>query len=98
MKIDEIVMEINTSDKNTSKKYATVIRQNIPEAIRIRCILLPIVGGLLGYNYLALDLPGASGLLSATGPFSGFIVAIITGASAFVFTQIWCQKHLTEKK
>jgi len=78
--------------------YATVIRQNIPEAIRIRCILLPIVGGLLGYNYLALDLPGASGLLSATGPFSGFIVAIITGASAFVFTQIWCQKHLTEKK
>jgi beta-N-acetylhexosaminidase len=78
--------------------YATVIRQNIPEAIRIRCILLPIVGGLLGYNYLALDLPGASSLLSAMGPFSGFIVAIITGASAFVFTQIWCQKHLTEKK
>ncbi|MES0338600.1 MAG: glycoside hydrolase family 3 N-terminal domain-containing protein [Anaerolineales bacterium] len=78
--------------------YATVIRQNIPEAIRIRCILLPIVGGLLGYNYLALDLPGASSLLSATGPFSGFIVAIITGASAFVFTQIWCQKHFTEKK
>ena len=78
--------------------YATVIRQNIPEAIRIRCILLPIVGSLLGYNYLALDLPGASSLLSATGPFSGFIVAIITGASAFVFTQIWCQKHFTEKK
>jgi beta-N-acetylhexosaminidase len=78
--------------------YATVIRQNIPEEIRLRCVLLPIVGGLLGYNYLALDLPGASGLLSAMGPFSGFIVAIITGASAFVFTQIWCQKHITEKK
>jgi beta-N-acetylhexosaminidase len=75
--------------------YATVIRQNIPDEIRIRCILLPIVGGLLGYNYLALDLPGASSLLSAMGPFSGFIVAIITGASAFVFTQIWCQKRLT---
>ena len=75
--------------------YATVIRQNIPEEIRLRCVLLPIVGGLLGYNYLALDLPGASSLLSAMGPFSGFIVAIITGASAFVFTQIWCQKHLT---
>ncbi len=78
--------------------YATVTRQNIPEEIRLRCVLLPIVGGLLGYNYLALDLPGASGLLSAMGPFSGFIVAIITGASAFVFTQIWCQKHITEKK
>ena len=78
--------------------YATVIRQNMPEEIRIRCILLPIVAGLLGYNYLALYLPGASSLLSAMGPFSGFIVAIITGASAFVFTQIWCQKHLTEKK
>ncbi len=75
--------------------YATVIRQNFPEEIRLRCVLLPIVGGLLGYNYLALDLPGASNLLSAMGPFSGFIVAIITGASAFVFTQIWCQKHLT---
>jgi len=75
--------------------YATVIRQNIPEEIRLRCVLLPIVGGLLGYNYLALDLPGASSLISAMGPFSGFIVAIITGASAFVFTQIWCQKHLT---
>jgi beta-N-acetylhexosaminidase len=75
--------------------YATVIRQNLPEEIRLRCVLLPIVGGLLGYNYLALDLPGSSSLLSAMGPFSGFIVAIITGASAFVFTQIWCQKHLT---
>ena len=75
--------------------YATVIRQKFPEEIRLRCVLLPIVGGLLGYNYLALDLPGASSLLSAMGPFSGFIVAIITGASAFVFTQIWCQKHLT---
>ena len=75
--------------------YATVVRQNFPEEIRLRCVLLPIVGGLLGYNYLALDLPGASNLLSAMGPFSGFIVAIITGASAFVFTQIWCQKHLT---
>ncbi len=74
--------------------YATVIRQNFPEEIRLRCVLLPIVGGLLGYNYLALDLPGASSLLSAMGPFSGFIVAIITGASAFVFTQIWCQKQL----
>jgi beta-N-acetylhexosaminidase len=75
--------------------YATVIRQNIPEEIRLRCVLLPIVGGLLGYNYLALDLPGASILLSAMGPFAGFIVAIITGASALVFTQIWCQKRLT---
>ena len=78
--------------------YASVIRQEIPEEIRLRCILLPIVGGLLGYNYLALDLPGASSLLNALGPFSGFVVAIITGASAFVFTQIWCQPHLTKKK
>jgi beta-N-acetylhexosaminidase len=78
--------------------YATVIRQNISEDIRLRCILIPVVGGLLGYNYLALDLPGASSLLSAMGPFSGFIVAIITGASALVFTQIWCQKNLTSKK
>ncbi len=74
--------------------YASVIRQNTPEEIRLRCILIPIVGGLLGYNYLALDLPGASSLLYAMGPFAGFIVAIITGASAYVFTQIWCQKYL----
>jgi beta-N-acetylhexosaminidase len=74
--------------------YASVIRQNTPEEIRLRCILMPIVGGLLGYNYLALNLPGASSLLFAMGPFAGFIVAIITGASAFVFTQIWCQKYL----
>ncbi len=75
--------------------YATVTRQNIPEQIRLRCILVPVVGGLVGYNYLALGFPGAPSLLSAMGPFSGFIVAIITGASAFVFTQIWCQKHIT---
>jgi beta-N-acetylhexosaminidase len=78
--------------------YATVIRQNISEDIRLRCILIPVVGGLLGYNYLALGLPGASSLLSAMGPFSGFIVAIIMGASALVFTQIWYQKKLKSKK
>ncbi|MCK5645367.1 MAG: hypothetical protein KAH97_01220, partial [Anaerolineales bacterium] len=75
--------------------YASVNRQEIPDEMRIRCILMPIIGGLLGYNYLALDLPGTSSLFGVMGPFSGFIMVIITGASAFVFTQIWCQKRIT---
>jgi beta-N-acetylhexosaminidase len=74
--------------------YANVNRQEIPDEIRSRCILMPIIGGLLGYNYLALDLPGASSLFGVMGPFSGFIITIITGASAFVFAQIWCQKRI----
>jgi beta-N-acetylhexosaminidase len=77
----------------TGAGYASVNRQNIPDEIRLRSILMPIIGGLLGYNYLALGLPGASSLLAVMGPFSGFIIAIITGASAFVFTQIWCQNR-----
>ena len=78
--------------------YASVKRREIPDDMRIRCILMPIIGGLLGYNYLALDLPGASSLFGVMGPFSGFIIVIITGASAFVFTQIWCQKRIKQKK
>ena len=74
--------------------YASVNRQEIPDEMRIRCILMPIIGGLLGYNYLALDLPGTTSLFGVIGPFSGFLIVIITGASAFVFTQIWCQKRI----
>ena len=74
--------------------YASVIRQEIPEELRLRCILIPLIGGLLGYNYLAIGLPGASSLLSVMGPFSGFIIAIISGTSAFVFNQIWCQYRI----
>jgi beta-N-acetylhexosaminidase len=74
--------------------YASVNRQEIPDEIRIRCILIPIIGSLLGYNYLAFDLPGASSLFDVMGSFSGFIIAIITGASALVFTQIWLQNRI----
>ena len=74
--------------------YASVNRQEIPGEIRLRCILMPIIGSLLGYNYLAFDLPGASSLFEVMGPFSGFIIAVITGASALVFTQIWFQKRI----
>ncbi len=74
--------------------YASVNRREIPDEIRSRCILMPLIGGLLGYNYIALDLPGASSLFGVMGPFSGFIITIITGASAFVFAQILCQKRI----
>ncbi|MGB2895736.1 MAG: glycoside hydrolase family 3 N-terminal domain-containing protein, partial [Anaerolineales bacterium] len=78
--------------------YASVIRQEIPKDMRLRCILLPIIGSLLGYNYLAIDLPGAISILDLLGPFSGFIITIISGALALVLTQIWCQRQIKQKK
>ena len=78
--------------------YASAIRQEIPKRIRLRCILLPIIGSLAGYNYLAVELPGATVLLDLMGPFSGFIITIISGASALVLTQIWCQGQVKQKK
>ena len=69
--------------------YASVSRQRIADDYRIRFVLLPIIGGLMGYNYLALDLPGAEKILDLVGPFAGFIVATIAGGLVLMLLIAW---------
>jgi beta-N-acetylhexosaminidase len=48
----------------------------------IRCGLVAAVGGLAGYNYLALNLPGTSALMETLGGFAGWLVAVLGGLAA----------------
>jgi hypothetical protein len=48
--------------------------------IRTRSTLLPIIGGLLGYNYIALSLPGSAVLLESLGVVAVMVLSIGMGA------------------
>jgi beta-N-acetylhexosaminidase len=46
---------------------------------RIRITLIAFTAAMLGYNYLALSLPGSMQLLSAAGALSVFLFSLLTG-------------------
>ena len=60
--------------------------------MKVRCILLPVVGSLIGYNYVALGFPGSRALLSALGIFAGLVTAIMLGVICLIGVKIWCIK------
>jgi len=45
----------------------------------VRGGLAVVVGGLLAYDYLAMNLPGTESVTSGAGPFGGVIVALVGG-------------------
>jgi beta-N-acetylhexosaminidase len=45
----------------------------------IRCGLVAGVGGLVGYNYLALNLPGSAALMATLGGLASWLVAVLGG-------------------
>ncbi|MGA9531985.1 MAG: glycoside hydrolase family 3 N-terminal domain-containing protein [Anaerolineales bacterium] len=45
----------------------------------MRCGLVAAVGGLAGYNYLALNLPGTNALMETLGSFAGWLIAVLGG-------------------
>jgi drug/metabolite transporter (DMT)-like permease len=46
----------------------------------LRWVLWALAGGLLAYNYFALNLPGAN-FLSSFGSWAGFIITLLGGAA-----------------
>lgn len=59
---------------------------------RARCTLLPVLGGLLGYNYLALSMPGSTAFIEALWPIAGLVFSIIGGLLGLAIAQIWCRQ------
>jgi beta-N-acetylhexosaminidase len=54
-------------------------RTRLLRGLRVRWALLGMIGGLLGYDYLALRLPGSEPLWNGLGIAAGAIMAVITG-------------------
>ncbi len=61
------------------------------DSYRVRCVLLPVLGGLLAYNYIAIGLPGSQEIISALGYFAGIVAAIVGGAIGLFVAQLWCR-------
>jgi hypothetical protein len=59
---------------------------------RIQCILLPVIGSLLGYNYMALGFPGSKAILFSMGVFAGLPLAIASGIVFLIVARIRCMK------
>ena len=56
---------------------------------RVRTVLLILIGGLVGYNYLALGLPGGQELLASLGIFAGLIISALGGLIGGVGGYYW---------
>jgi beta-N-acetylhexosaminidase len=73
--------------------YASSTQLQEGETYRARCILLPVIGALIGYNFIALGGPGSRSLLTSTGHFTGVIAAILGGAMGLFAAQFWCRSE-----
>jgi beta-N-acetylhexosaminidase len=59
---------------------------------RLRFVIVTIVGSLIGYNYLALGLPGSSLVFNELGRAAGVILSIIGGGMAFAAVLYWWRR------
>ncbi len=57
--------------------------------IQLRIALLAVIGGLIGYNYLALGFPGSADAMESLGLVAGLIFTIIGGGIAMVVGIAW---------
>jgi hypothetical protein len=69
--------------------YLMVARGSATMDARVRFTLLPVVGGLVGYNYLALNLPGSEVLLRSMGVVAGMMLSIGLGAVGLLIAMVW---------
>lgn len=60
-------------------------------ASRIRAGLVSVVGALVGYNFLALGLPGSDWVLKGTGEAGGLLVALVGGLLALAALWAWAR-------
>jgi len=56
---------------------------------RMKILLVTIIGSLIGYNYLALGLPGSSFVFIELGRAAGVILSIAGGTVAFLLLMVW---------
>ena len=68
--------------------YKSADRREAPLSSRVRYTLLPIVCGLVGYNYIALNFPGTSVLLQSIGALAGMTFALAAGVVGLLIAQI----------
>jgi hypothetical protein len=61
---------------------------------QVRCTLVAVLSGLIGYNYLAFQLPGSDQLYVLITPFAGFIMAIVTGLAGIILSFTWVHDPL----
>jgi beta-N-acetylhexosaminidase len=69
--------------------YVAAARQYEGKSRRLRFSLVACVGGLLGYDYLALGLAGAGPLLGSLGPGSGLLMALLGGMLGLAVGELW---------
>ena len=62
------------------------------EPSRTRIILMIVVGGLIGYNYVALGLPGSNTLIQSLGMFSGVVMAVLFATVASLLGSVWWRR------
>jgi beta-N-acetylhexosaminidase len=60
---------------------------------RLRIVVVTIIGSLIGYNYLALGLPGSGQMFSELGPAAGVILSIIGGGLTFAGFMYWWARN-----
>ena len=58
---------------------------------RTRLMLIMLIGGLLLYNYLALDLPGSQSFLDALGAMAGFVFGLVGSGLGLVAAYLWAR-------
>lgn len=74
-----------------SSGYVAASRFSDTRDYRFRCTLLPVIGALVGYNVIALSLPGTNQILAVLGVYSGFIVGLIGGIVGLIIALYWCR-------
>ncbi|MFQ5942081.1 MAG: glycoside hydrolase family 3 N-terminal domain-containing protein [Anaerolineales bacterium] len=62
------------------------------EPSRTRIGLLILVGGLIGYNYIALGFPGSQKLIQSLGVFSGVAMAVALALAASLVGYLWWRR------
>jgi len=71
--------------------YVAASRFSDSREYRFRCTLLPVIGALIGYNVIALSLPGTNQILAVTGVYSGLIAGLIGGIMGLIIALYWCR-------
>ena len=69
--------------------FLAAARQYEETPRRLRVALVACVGGLIGYDYLALGLPGGGPLLSSLGAGSGLLMAVLGGMIGLAAGELW---------
>lgn len=78
--IADLALAIATVSLGSGGAYLAVIRRRVGgRGNRMRCVLLTVAGGLAGYDYLALGLPGSESLLRGLDGLAGLVVVLVGG-------------------